>query len=245
MGLSFGSGPVCGDCQKEWVEWLGPEVERMEATLQQEQESFDANALHLNPEDRHSIAATLNEKKSTCEKNRAILNDVNALVAWQSKATEEEDLDPTETLIFHAGQDNAAQEAFLVQIFGTEVLRSSSARETALRDFEALRLIRDILDPGWRTQYADLGTLGTPPELEYWEARNALWREQRIYDILDSGCTDEFFLAEDLEMAVASDIDEMMQEVARRANDMLRMRRQARQFEWRRQRKLMAPGVRL
>ena len=220
------------------MEWLGPELERIEIALKQEQESFDANALRIPLEERHHIAATLTAKRNTCRKYRATLDQIGAVAAWQRKADEADELLHEEHRII-----TAEEEAFLIRTFGTDVLRSSTALETALRDFEALRLMRDILDPGWRIQYSELGPLGTPAELEYWEARNDIWREQRIRDILDAGVTDEFHLAEDLEDAVAGMIDEAMCGVARRAADMLRMRRCARRFERRRDRKMRARNM--
>lgn len=211
-------------------------LEVMEIKLNQEQESFDANSLRMLPEERHRVATALTTRSNACRSDRTAYNRMSAVAAWQEMANEANHMLHEESRTL-----STEEQAFLVLSYDRNVLHSSNAVETALRNFEALRLMRDILAPGWRIQFAKYGgSLGTPAELEYWEARNQIWREQRIRDVLDSGVTDDFHLAEDLEMVVARMVSKAMFDVAGRAVDMLRMRGCARRFESRRERKVRA-----
>ncbi|KAA6411727.1 MAG: hypothetical protein FRX48_05008 [Lasallia pustulata] len=238
MGWCYGPSWLCSSCVTDIVESMGPLLENEYNSLVQEQEAFDANALHRSPEERQDMASTLTTKMDTCRGFRATLHRMGAVAAWQRHASEADESLEEETRTI-----TADEEAFLVLIFGTGVLRSSTALESALTGFEALRLVRDILDPGWRSRYARLGSFNTPAEVEYWEARNEVWRQQRIRNYLDSRITAELYLAQELEDAVALATRMAMREMARRAVDMFRMRRCARRFDWTRERKMMARNM--
>ena len=155
------------------MEGLGAEVNMMESNLEQERESFEHSFSSLSLAQRQEIDADLTRKADLCQMYRATLNEDSAVAEWQRTSNEAQETSAEEVSI-----PTAAEQAFVVQISGTDALRSPRAFEEAKTDFEAVRLMRDILDPGWRVRFADSGMLlETPAELEYLKMRNDIWRQ--------------------------------------------------------------------
>lgn len=220
------------------MESMGRLLPITEVNITNEQELFDATSLQMLPEWRHRIARELTRRRNAYQRDRAAFDRLRALNSWQEKANEAEDSPREETRTI-----SAQEEAFLARAFNPSVLRSSTRIAAAFRNVEALRLIRDILAPGWRSQYAAVGSPNTLAELDYWDAQNQTWREQRVQHILDSGVTDDLRLAKLIEIEGGLVIYKKMRDVAHRAVTMLRMRVRARRFEQRRERKVSAWNI--
>lgn len=239
MPLEFvGRGWLCSKCSPAVMESMASRLPMFELQIIYDQELFDATSPQMLPEGRDRMARELTRSRNAYRRLRATFDRMSALASWQEKANEADDPLPEEHRTI-----SAQEEAFLVRVFSPSVLHSSTRIATAFRKFESLRLIRDILDPGWRNQYATIGSLNTLAELEYWDARNQSWRQQRVKDILDAGVTNDPLFAKVLEIERGLDICYRMRDVAHRAMDMLRMRKCARRFERRRERKVSAWNI--